>query len=193
MENGRAEMNNLRTEIASKRGFTTGDLNAELLHFYTASLTPNFQKVIDSEVKKTNIHQAVALQFRTFADDPQHKTILQKDNLRKVWPCIKANLDVCKAHTPFSHLFLTSDDMSIFKTSTFSLSDYGTAYALNKPFQHTDNEKTIRPGPISDWYLLGEAKAVICTWTTYCQTAIYRKGRERPFLRIFQNINKGSC
>ena len=107
-----------------------------------------------------------SVQIRTMKDySAGHAIAMSKEKQKQIWECISKTVGYG------GHTFFTTDETDLFSVAK---GKFNSVYYNKHNFEHTSKTKKLIPDSIVEWYLLGEASHVMCSFTTFCITAVSR-------------------
>lgn len=135
----------------------------------TSSPTKKLLKMVETIKQKSSIPRNTdyTLQIRTMKDySPGHRIAMSHWKQKEIWDCIRSTIPQNNT------VFFTTDEYKLFDIVSNKLK---RVYYHKHQFQHTSRTKELIPNSIAEWYLIGESKNVICSFTSFCQSAIARR------------------
>ena len=142
----------------------------------------------------------LAVQVRSMKDRPtRHETFMDEERQRRVWWCASRLAARVLERTGIGggdgiaaasvDVFFTTDETEMYSTANETLRAFGAVRFDPHPFEHTATSATRGDADdvsasVAEWFLLGDADAMVCTGTSFCQSAHMRGDMRADILTI---------
>jgi hypothetical protein len=137
-------------------------------------------------------HPYIGLQLRSMKDvEINHERFMRPSRQKLIWDCIRhlTSSGIRRRNLGNrSSIFFTTDEPLMYQVVKNELMDLGTVAMEAHPFEHTSRNGSLESVDILisivEWYVLADAEVIICTGTSYCETAGMRANQRAEFFAI---------
>lgn len=136
------------------------------------------------QMSQRDAKSLVVLQMRSMKDaPPAHAAFMKPERQADMWRCIDSFLkNSSVTDSSLYEIFFTTDEQALWSKAEELLKPYGSVHINRQPFTHTaslsraSQKRKPVPAPIAEWYIMSQADVIICTGTTFCNTASENAG-----------------
>ncbi|SPQ99758.1 unnamed protein product (mitochondrion) [Plasmodiophora brassicae] len=118
------------------------------------------------------------IQLRAFVDLPQwHDEFMKAEQQRAMWGHIRRSLARAGVRRDTHDIFVTTDDPALWDVAVRELSpNLGAVRFHDVATEHSSflKDQDGIPSSLAEWFIMSQSKIIICTMTSYCQSAAKR-------------------
>lgn len=169
--------NHIPVEWATDRNRTSyiNEVGSFLMSRPTTSLMKRVEEVKGVTFGVGQPVPDTSVQIRTMIDyAPGHAIAMSPTRQLKIWECVRGLLRIAGSS---NGVFFTTDEKMLFGVARHEMSHLAPIHIIEHAFEHTAKTRAKFPMSLIEWYFIGEGSTTICSGTSFCRSAVARRGK----------------